>query len=56
MATNGGALLHLPTGAATRAWRAYDAWVEGRLEINLIRAMFFGYDREGYDDSEASGF
>lgn len=48
--TIGGAFLHLPTGAAMRAWRAYDAWVEGDLEVNVIQAMLFGYDREGYGE------
>jgi GNAT superfamily N-acetyltransferase len=45
----GGAFLQLPTGAALRAWRSYKAWSEGELEIGLLRAMAFGYDREGYD-------
>jgi hypothetical protein len=45
----GGAYLHMPTGSAMRAWRAYQAWLEGDLETNVVRAMLFGYDREGYD-------
>jgi GNAT superfamily N-acetyltransferase len=46
----GGAYLHMPTGAVLRARRAYLAWLEGELDVNVLQAMFFGYDREGFDE------